>query len=378
MATIKDIFDVWYGVNLEVVNSDVREKGIPFVSRQSVNNGVVCYVAPIEGVKPNPAHTLSIAVSGSVLSTFYHDYEYYSGRDVYVAKPKEPMTKGEMLYYAYIIEQNKYRYNYGRGANRTFRDIVVPARQDVPFEIKTTPFPLIKSAPTNQQVLHLNTDEWKWFRYDEIFDIKHGFYNKKPEDNPNGNIPFIGATDSNNGVTSHSDLETIANTTKTGDGKNAPIGSKIFNNCIAVTNNGSVGHAYYQAKPFTCTHDVNPLYLKGHELNPYIALFLCTLIEKERFRWAYGRKWRPIRMPSSMIKLPVTHAGTPDWQFMEDYIKSLPYSQNLEPVDPQEQIRILQKKLALAESKSQVQQGNNIINYGTINFNDNSKNFRLE
>lgn len=167
----------------------------------------------------------------------------------------------------------------------------------------------------------MNTNSWKWFRYDEIFDIKHGFYNKKPEDNPEGDIPFIGATDSNNGVTSHSDLETIAVTTKTGDGSNSPMEEKIFENCIAVTNNGSVGYAYFQAKPFTCTHDVNPLYLKGHEINPYIALFLCTLIEKERFRWAYGRKWRPIRMPSSKIKLPVTADGIPDWKYMEDFVK---------------------------------------------------------
>jgi len=63
--------------------------------------------------------------------------------------------------------------------------------------------------------------------------------------------------------------------------------------------------------------------------NKYIAMFLCSLIEMERFRWAYGRKWRPVRMPHSLINLPVTKDGTPDWQFMEDYIKSLPYSKCL-------------------------------------------------
>lgn len=175
----------------------------------------------------------------------------------------------------------------------------------------------------------MDTTNWKWFRYDEIFDIKHGFYNKKPDDNPQGDIPFIGATDSNNGITSHSDLETIENTTKTGDGTNAPLSEKIFENCIAVTNNGSVGYAYYQEKPFTCTHDVNPLYIKkeyGNKTNKYIAMFLCTLIEKERFRWAYGRKWRPKRMPSSLIKLPAILQSdgtyTPDWQYMEDYVKN--------------------------------------------------------
>ena len=172
-------------------------------------------------------------------------------------------------------------------------------------------------------------------------------------------------------MTSHSDLETIAITTKTGDGNNAPMEEKIFENCIAVTNNGSVGYAYFQAKPFTCTHDVNPLYLKGHEINPYIALFLCTLIEKERFRWAYGRKWRPIRMPSSKIKLPVTPTGEPDWQFMEDYIKSLPYSKNLEPSDPKEVVDELvemKKEMIKMRRALEAQQSpSNLVNYGTVN-----------
>ena len=65
-------------------------------------------------------------------------------------------------------------------------------------------------------------------------------------------------------------------------------------------------------------------------MNPFIAIFLCFIIEKERFRWRYGRKWRYMRMCRSKIKLPVTTEGTPDWAFMESYIKSLPYSKNLE------------------------------------------------
>lgn len=58
-------------------------------------------------------------------------------------------------------------------------------------------------------------------------------------------------------------------------------------------------------------------------------MFLITLINLERYRWAYGRKWRPIRMPKSTIKLPADSNGSPDWIFMEDYIKSLPYSGDL-------------------------------------------------
>lgn len=184
--------------------------------------------------------------------------------------------------------------------------------------------PIISSTP------NLDTVNWKYFRFDEVFDIKKGFYNKKPDHILNGIIPFIGATDTNNGITSLCDEETIEATSKTGDDNNAPIEQKIFKaNSITVSNNGSIGYAFYQPIQYTCTHDVNPLYLKGTELNPYIALFLCAVIELDRYRWTYGRKWRPARMPSSKIKLPVTVDGTPDWIFMENYIKSRPYSKML-------------------------------------------------
>jgi hypothetical protein len=126
LVKLSDVFDIWYGVNLEVVNCDEIPDGMPFVSRKSQNNGISTYVRELYDILPNPANTLSIACSGSVLSTFYHDYEYYSGRDVYIAKPKYALTKEQMLYYAYVIEQNKYRYNYGRQANKTLKNILVP------------------------------------------------------------------------------------------------------------------------------------------------------------------------------------------------------------------------------------------------------------
>ena len=159
---------------------------------------------------------------------------------------------------------------------------------------------IINNSPIEQKDELVNTKKWKQFRYDKIFEIRKGFYNKKPENHSGSDIPFIGAIDNNNGVSEFYDIQDIEETSKTGDDNNAPLSDKIFaGNCITVSNNGSVGYAFYQAKPFTCTHDVNPLYLNpkwGQELNPYIAMFLCSLIEKERYRWTYGRKWRPKRI----------------------------------------------------------------------------------
>lgn len=334
MKKLSDIFDTWYGVNLEVVNCRIVEKGIPFVSRQSVNNGVVCDVCKIDDIKPNPANTLSIAVSGSVLSTFYHSYEYYSGRDIYIAKPRTEMSKEVMIFYASLIEKNKFRYNYGRGANKTFRDILLPDVETITKLVKKIRIlTTIKKTPITERNIKINSDNWQWFRYDEIFEIRKGFYNKKPEIHTGTEIPFIGAIDSNNGISDYYSLEDIETSSKTGDDKNADIKDKIFEGgCITVSNNGSVGYAFYQDKRFTCTHDVNPLYIHPKwnvKMSRFVGLFLCTLIEKEKFRWTYGRKWRPKRMPDSLIKLPVDENKNPDWTFMENFMKTLPFSTNL-------------------------------------------------
>lgn len=101
MKKLSEIFDYWYGVNLELVNCTIDDEGIPFVSRTSNNNGVVARVSIIDGITPNPSHTLSLACGGSVLSCFYQDEEYYSGRDLFILSPKQPMSKNELLLYSY-------------------------------------------------------------------------------------------------------------------------------------------------------------------------------------------------------------------------------------------------------------------------------------
>jgi tRNA1(Val) A37 N6-methylase TrmN6 len=191
----------------------------------------------------------------------------------------------------------------------------------------------IDKKPLNDSKISLDIEKFKPFKYggkNGIFDIYGGYYNKKPEHIIEGDIPFIGASKENNGITEYYSLTDIENNHKDTNSTVHSIDKKIFKaNCITVANNGSAGSAFYQETEFTCSHDVNILYLRKKELNIYIALFLRTLIELEKFRWDFGRKWRPIRMPNSVIKLPVDSKGKPDWDFMERYIKSLPYSNSL-------------------------------------------------
>lgn len=317
MKRLDEIFEVWYGVNLEVVNSEVVEKDVPFVSRQSVNNGVVCHVKRMPDVEPNPANTLSIAVSGSVLSTFYHDYEYYSGRDVYIAKPKISLTKAEMLYYCYVIQKNKYRYNYGRGANKTFRSILVPSPDEIPIAIKQKKIECnFKVQPLSNVKKELDIDKWKWFRVGDLFDLEKCKCSNATELLEDGNeIAYIGAKKGDNGI-----MDYVR--------RNEVLVSK--GNCVVFIGDGqgSVGYCTYQPEDFIGSTTLIAGY--NSKLNAINAQFLIAILDQERYRYSFGRKYNKTAVQLSRIKLPAIQNAVgeyePDWQWMEDYIKGLPYS----------------------------------------------------
>ena len=156
--------------------------------------------------------------------------------------------------------------------------------------------------------MKLNVEHWKEFRLDEIFNIERGssLYITDCEE---GETPYASASADNNGISQHLNVEP----NRTG-------------NCLVINYDGSVGESFYHAEPFFASEKIVTVTLKEKKMNAYIALFLSTVIKQEKFRFSYGRKWSVNSvMKSSIIKLPVTDKKQPDWNFMEQYIKSLNY-----------------------------------------------------
>lgn len=338
LVTISSLFNIFPGNSLELNRLEqtvLTEESIAFVSRKMNDNGIAAYVKPIPNLKPFPAGTITCALSGNgVLSTFIQEKEFYTAYHISCLTPKFEMSKAIILYYCMCIKHNKYKYGFGRQANKTLKDILVPDLSSIPPLINYSELNVFKNVQdsVNNTFIELDSSKWKTFTYNDIFEIKKGYYNKKPPIvNSNAGIPFIGATEKNNGITCWIDPSDLKKYSKDGSIKySEPIENKIFReNCITVSNNGSVGEAFYQESPFTCSHDINPLYLKDRPLNVYIAMFLISLIKAEKYRWGFGRKWRPSRMPNSIIKLPVDLHGDPDWVFMESYIKTLKFSSQI-------------------------------------------------
>lgn len=136
LVPLSSIFSVHYGVNLELNALQQDPNGINFVSRSARNNGVSAKVRPLEGLDPISAGYMTVAGGGSVLETFVQPEPFYSGRDLYYLIPPDDMHLEEKLYYCMVIRANRYRFNYGRQANRTLRDIMIPSRSHVPEWVK--------------------------------------------------------------------------------------------------------------------------------------------------------------------------------------------------------------------------------------------------
>src|SRR5436309_1165 len=108
LVKISDLFEVRYGVNLELNRLTIDPSGINFVSRTARNNGVSAKVRPVEGVTPIEPGVLTVAGGGSVLETFVQPEPFYSGRDLYFLRPLYDMSLEEKLYYCMCIRSNKY------------------------------------------------------------------------------------------------------------------------------------------------------------------------------------------------------------------------------------------------------------------------------
>lgn len=311
---ISDLFHVSAGNKFDMNKMVIDATGVPFISRTSQNNGTAARVAKND-TSPFPAGVITVALGGSVLSSFLQPEPFYTGQNVAVLTSRDTMESTELLYYCAAIYSNAYRFNAcGREANRFLRALEIPARDEVPMWVHNPSLLKIEklSEPlVNKSVDALDTTTWKKFEFQELFEINRGIGPRQKELDGRGVTPLVTSTDSNNGVSGFTSMP------PTHEG-----------NTISVNRNGSVGEAFYQAHPFCSTEDVH-IFSPKFPLTPAIAMFLIALIRQEKYRYGYGRKWGLQRMKTSVLKLPVDINNRPDWNFLEEYIQKLPFSSQL-------------------------------------------------
>lgn len=317
MKRLDEIFDLRYGHSLELnaLTQVEPPNGVNFVSRAMGNNGVTARVEAIGAT--GAAGEITVALSGNgVLSSFVQPEPFVTGFHVMILRAKNPhMTLQEKLWWCRCIWENRYRFSYGRQANRTLGSLLVPV--DVPKWVTDAEVPThdgLAASARSQQALP-DIDTWGEFHIDELFEVKKGKRVTKANRAP-GATRFIGATEKNNGITDMCDLEPI-----------------FPGHTISVPYNGSVGFAFYQDEPYFASDDVQVL-VPRVEVSRFALLFVAAMVRYEKDRFTYGYKWHLERMRSTTIRLPVLSDGSPDWVLMDEYMQGLPFSAALVGPEP--------------------------------------------
>lgn len=322
--SVEQLFFIRRGKTLSAENKTIYKGDIPCVNGSSENNGVFCHLSEDIteiGFELQKAPALSLARVGNAGKTFVQSSDFFIADNAFSLVLKKNQGILVYLFISTILNMETVKYSYGRTVSmEKYKKLPVrlPALADgePDYEFMICYIKKLRNKPLTTAVKgkreELKIAEWNSYRMGSLFDFEKGKRLTKADMVP-GEVNYLGAVSENNGV--REKIET----------------SYFWKpNCITVNYNGSVGEAFYQAEPFWASDDVNVLYAKQFwTLNQYIAMFIITVVKANRYRFGYGRKWTLEKMKDTVIKLPGKEDGAPDFAYMEEYIKALPYSDRI-------------------------------------------------
>lgn len=310
---------------------DYDDGNICFVASGAVNNGVMKCCAPKGGEKLDAGNCLTVSpVDGSC---FYQPQSFLgrggAGSSILMLYPVNWNLNryiGEFISKTVNMTATKYSYGHMANGESIKRDrIMLPVnpngQPDYDFmeayirqqeQDKVDAYiqyckSCLSELGSETNISEITQKEWLEFFVDDIFTIDSGkrleSYNMTA-----GSRPFIGATDSGNGVTNY-----ISN-------ENESLDSNVLG--VNYNGNGMVISFYH---PYEClfSDDVKRFHLKNHSDNKYVLLFFKTLILQQKAKYNYGYKFNATRMKRQKIMIPVTESGEPDYDYMAQYAKNM-------------------------------------------------------
>ena len=297
----------------------------PYITRTGNNNGIQFFV-PKQNKPLNPGNTISLGLDTQTV--FYQPFEYYTGQNVQIlSNPKLDMYSA--LFLIPLIKKQLENLNWGgNGATLgrlAVKQIMLPIDENDNINWKymreTMEEQCLKAKKLFQYKLNediVDTRDlidvtMKEFNIEEVFPIivsgkSKGLNHLKK----GGSIPYLSATNRNNGVSEFIIADTPEVEAMIQDG-----------NCIAFIRNGvgSIGYSVYKRERFIATSDISVGY--NENLNKYTGTFITTIADRARDKYSFGYKRSPQRLKKEILLLPVNEDEEIDWVFMEQYMKRI-------------------------------------------------------
>ncbi|MDR0663634.1 MAG: restriction endonuclease subunit S [Spirochaetaceae bacterium] len=320
---LSDFFCFLRGKGITKEEMFENQGNIPCIQSGETNNGIIGYM---DGSFINDKkHTfvsspfLSVARSGTSGCVHVHTKDSYIGDSVYALKLTDRESIPIYLFLATLLNKERYRYRYGRKVSieKYIKEYIrLPVNNDSKpdwnymeaYINSLLDYSRIETK-IEKKTLPLDITEWRQFKIDDLFTLSIAASSDLGS-LERGNVPFIGRTENNNG------LQAFVSVGKVNKGK-----------CITVSMVGTF-NALWQEHDFAASQNI--LVLRNGSLNVYRALFIVTIINiMIKNKYSYNRPIQKIKFINNTIALPVDKTGSPDWQFMENYIKALPYSDKI-------------------------------------------------
>lgn len=305
------------GDRAKLVDDVFSKRKVNIVSNTTNNNGVESFIFnDDEGIK----NCITIATRGNDYYACYQDNCTITiVRTLLLYTDKFELNKYIGFYLCTLIRKNKYKSAYGRvlsGDRLKQEKILLPINkdenpdweyiEDVTKKIYTKIYSKFDTKPLIDKKIKLEIEKWEYFIWDDIFKIKKG-KRLTIYDQDDGSIPYISSSSLNNGVDNY-----ISN-------------GYTDENCLSFACYGSIGYVFYHSYRAWVSDNCNVIYLRDKKINKYIAMFIKPILELEKYRFSYGMTAKSERLKSFRIKLPAKN-NKPDFEFMENYIKSINYS----------------------------------------------------
>jgi hypothetical protein len=288
-----------------------------FVAAIDNNNGIR---QRIDEPPQFEGNCITVNYNGSVGEAFYQPQPFCASDDVNVLYPKGwTLTCPIGLFLVTIIRLNKYRFGYGRKWTLEKMRETALALPSAASGLPDWDFmeqyicAMMDETKITTQIPHrelpLDTTTWQRFKLSALFRQERGKRLTR-ENRIEGNVPLATAGFAHEGIAEH-----VANDEM-----------KIYRDVLTID---MFCNCFYRGYEFVCDDNIlvlDPLFGKA---NRYNLLFLATVISADKYRYAYGRQYRQKDFREHVVQLPADKKGEPDWKFMENYVKSLPYSDRI-------------------------------------------------
>lgn len=284
---------------------------------------------------------------GSVGYANYMDRDFIGTTDI-VAGYNENLNYLNGVFLTTVISKERTKYSFGRKWKTHLKDteIKLPIQHNIDGSvlidgtheysdegyipdwkfmedyIKGLHHKPISTNNLGKKAKDLNIKDWKEFCLKDYFDLKRGHtLTVEMQEEYSGTFPCVNGTLENNGVQYYlsEELEVIGF-------------NKIKAPAISIVRVGEGGKTFVQNQDFFIADNAFAL-IPLRTISTFALLFISTVLNKESIKYSYGRtvtnayKESIIKLPA--ILNPQTNKYEPDWQFMENYIKSLPYGDRI-------------------------------------------------